>query len=481
MAVLAAHLPWKILEYAVLKLRNYLRKEANKDYVINKLLYAFPSKEQMVRDAVNSVLIKPYETVQEFKTHSSESSFPLWAYLTSHLKKDFAKKAERTADDWSTLQALHLLEFFNNYLKGKAQKAFESEAAFKTLEASVRKPSYSWTFEQMRDFRDSAGVPLLGKYTQDELEAWLREKTTKAEPGKLPDIVVIAFGQRPAIYVAKDRLLPLAVRLVGEARSALRPRVVDEWSKALREFERLEEMDDDEAFVASVLSRLGKEKPLLLALVEQRVLTLVYGELKGSRDSIPELDSYFYHGELVRADRLLSLDRHELLVDARMLLPLWYSIPVLSAIVGFFRRLGKKKRSKDGKPGAEARKEAPGGKSAKTAGERKAAFVAQAAAIEKVIVPEGYTLDEWLDELERRWNTMINPKAKADLTEDVRSLVRDYLRGVLRTLKPSALTKERLATLSDNLCDSQALVKIKAHADLGLYVQAYMVKLLKRA
>jgi hypothetical protein len=480
MVALADHLPWKILEYAVLKIRNHLRKESNKDYVINKLLYAFPAKEQMVRDSINALLIKPFETIQEFRSHASESSFPLWAYLTMNLKKDFSKKSERTSEDWSILQAVYLCEFFNNYLKGKAQKAAEAELAFKTLEACMKKPPYAYTFDQICDFRDSAAVPLLGKYGKDDLETWMKDKTTHAESGHLPEVVVVTFGSKPTVYIAKDRLLPLSVRLIGEARAEIRPKIVDEWSKAIRGFAKLEEMEEDEAFLKHVLERLALDKPLLLALIEQRLLPLVYAELKGTKDSIPELDGYFYHGELVGADRLLSLDRKELLTDARMLLPLWYSIPLLSAIIAFFKRMGKKKDAKPKGKGEDSTAKKPQEGTAKTLGDRRAEFIAQAQAIERKLVPEGYDLAEYLVELERRWNTLINAKAKADLTEDVNSLVRDYLRGILRTLKPSSLTYERLKTLADNLADSQALIKIKAHSDLVLYVQAYMIKLLKR-
>jgi hypothetical protein len=101
--------------------------------------------------------------------------------------------------------------------------------------------------------------------------------------------------------------------------------------------------------------------------------------------------------------------------------------------------------------------------------------------VEKAVVPQGMGLDDWLVELESKWNTLLNPQAKRDLTEDVNSLVRDYLRGVLRTLRGSTFTGERVTQLAETLAGSQSLIKIRNAQALKSYIVGYIVRLVKKA
>jgi hypothetical protein len=99
---------------------------------------------------------------------------------------------------------------------------------------------------------------------------------------------------------------------------------------------------------------------------------------------------------------------------------------------------------------------------------------------ERTLVPQGYKLEEYLQTLIGRWNNLLDPVAKANLTEDINSLIRDYLRGVLRTMKPSGFTADRLEMMSSNLADTPNLLKIRNHKALQEYIKLYMIKMLKR-
>jgi len=489
----SAYVPDKLLECAVLKVRQYLRRGGNKDYIQNKLLYAFSAKEIQLKEALGAILTKPFEAIAELQRSSSDFIFPFWAYLTSHLKKDLDKKTDKTAEDLAVCQAASLCEFYANHYKGKAQRLVDLEAAFKTLDQSLRKPPYSYTIEDVLAFRDAKGQPLLGKYSREDLEARLREQTTKGDPSRLPELLVVATGQGRRSYVAKDRLFPLALRLIGEARADLRSRLLDQWRRVLEDFRKSPAMEDDGAYAAELALLVQSRFPLLDALVQEGFLPLVYDELAMRNEAPPDLDHLFYKGALVPMDELLDLPRKVLLSDAKMLLPFWYSVPVLAALVRFVRRLGGAERRE---AGSEKRKSAlsavpkvqagaaPKAESANGAGapakDRRVEFSQAAAAVARELVPSGYSPDEYLRELEGRWNTLLNPAAKANLTEDVNSLVRDYLRGVLRTMRAGAFTTERVRGLAATLADSPTLLKIKNHAALELYIQLYMVKVLKR-
>ena len=98
---------------------------------------------------------------------------------------------------------------------------------------------------------------------------------------------------------------------------------------------------------------------------------------------------------------------------------------------------------------------------------------------EKKYVPEGSTLERELHSYEQTWNKMLSPQARENLTEDVNSLIRDYMRKILKTLRANNFTPERIRNLADTLVKTPNMQKIKDHAELHMYIQLYMIKLIK--
>ncbi|HUX36911.1 MAG TPA: hypothetical protein VMV44_03345 [Rectinemataceae bacterium] len=474
----SAFVPSKVIEYAVLKIRQYLRRGANKDYLYNKLLYAFASKEQVLKDAFALVLTRPYEAIEELRKSSNDFTFTFWAYLSSHLKKDLDKKNDKTPEEVSTYQASVICEIFANYYKGKAQRIVDLDLAFKALDACLRKPPLHFSIEDICLFKDGKGTPLLGKYTREELEAWLKDETTKAKAGALPELFIVATASGRRSYVMKDRMLALAMRLVGEARQDLRARILHEWKRLLEDFATTPAMEDDKAWRRELSFRIEERFSLLDALLKDRLLPLVYDELTSKGEAQPELERFFYRGDLVPVDELLDLHRKNMIADARMLLPFWYSVPILSALAKLFLRKSSAKKKAVKVPVFEKEE----GEPAKAAApkERKKEFAAAAAKVSGKLVPAGMTIDEYLLELEGRWNTMLNRDAKANLTEDVNSLVRDYLRGIIRTMKAENFTLDRVKGLASTLAGTPALLRIKNHSALELYIQLYMARALQK-
>jgi len=478
--------PDKLLEYALLKLRQYLRKGANKEFMYNKLVGAFPGKEGLLKDTLSGILTKPYEAIESMKTSESDFTYPFWAYFISAIKKDLEKKKDKAAEDWSTHQAAIICEFYANYYKGKAQRLVDLESAVKALDSGIRKPPFNFTIDEILSFRDSKGAPVLGKFGRDELEARIKEKSTKAEPGRLPELLVVSTGGRRA-FVAKDRALLLVVRQIAEARSDIRTRLIEQWHGLLGDFRTCPPMDDDAAFIGELSLQIEARFPILDALIRDRLLPLVRDEAASRSELPPDVARLFYKDDLIPLDELLDLSRKGLLADARMLLPFWYTIPVISTIARLIRRIGRYRAEKAASRlqtarDAVAEAEAKGRTASKirtlTAKERRAEFEAAATRIAKELLPPGRGLEEYLRELEGRWNTMLSAEAKHNLSFDVDSLVRDYLRNILRTMGKETFTLERVKNLGSSLADSPTLLKIKNHQALELYIQLYMTKIL---
>jgi len=482
----ADFVPDKLLEYALLKLRQYLRKGANKEFMFNKLAGAFPGKEGQLKETISGILTKPYGAIEGMKSSESDFTYPFWAYFISALKKDLEKKKDKSGEDLSLGQAAFVCEFYANFYKGKARRLADLEAAVKALDAGVRKPPFNFTIDEIVGFRDSKGAPILGKFGREELEAKMREKSTKAEPGKLPELLLVSTGGRRA-YVAKDRALLLVVRQIAEARSDIRTRLIDQWHRLLEDFRSCPAMDDDSAFIAELSLQIETRFPILDALIRDRLLPLVRDEAASRSELPPDIARLFYKDDLIPIDELLDLSRKSLLTDAKMILPFWYGIPIVSTIARLIKRLGRYRAEKYAARMQSARDaaleaEAKGRTASKirtpTAKERRAEFEAAATRIAQELLPPGRGLEEYLRELEGRWNTMLNAEAKRNLSFDVDSLVRDYLRNILRTMGGGTFTGERVRSLASSLADSPALLKIKNHQALEQYIQLYMTKIL---
>jgi len=480
LVVPSSFVPDKLLEHAVLKIRQYLRKGGNKDFMQNKLLVAFTGKEGQLKDALGAVMTKPTEAIAAIKGAATEFTFSFWAYLVSAVKKDLDKKTDKAVEDWAIDQAALLCEFYANYYRGKAQRLVDLEAALKCLDAGLRKPPYYYSIDDIVAFKDAKGLPLLGVVGREDIETRLRERCVKAEADRLPEVLVVASGGRRA-FVAKDRLLLLALRQASEARAELRARILEAWRLLLEDYRACEAMETDEAFRQELLSQVEARFPILASLLHDRLLPLVHEEARERGEAPAELDRLFYKGDVAPIDELLDLQRKTLLVDARMLLPFWYSVPILRGLARLFRRFSQGaflRRERPRKAAARDEAEAAPAPQVPAAAARRAEFAAAAAAVAKSLTPSGYSLEEYLVDLEGRWNTQITPQSKRDLTEDVQSLVRDYLRGILRTMRGSTFTVERVRNLAATLADSPALMRIKNHQALELYIQLYMTKVL---
>ncbi|MDP3179917.1 MAG: hypothetical protein Q8M76_18545, partial [Spirochaetaceae bacterium] len=489
--------PDKLLECSALKIRSFVRKEANKDFMYNKLVYAFSGKETQLKEALTETLTRPYDAIGELKRADSDFSFSFWSHLLASIKKDLEKKGEKTAEDLAIYQAAFICEFYANHFKAKAQRVVDREAAFKSLDASFRKAPHQFSLDDILAFSDSKGIPLLGKFSREELDERLRELSAHPEPGMLPDLLVLP-SQGRKVYVPKEKALFLALRLIGDARTELRTLLLEQWKKVLAEYRQIPPMRDDEEFLKELQSLVQSHFPLLHALLADNLLGAIALEMEGRGEIPADVEGLLDRGELVGLCQLLDLRRSALLTDARMLLPFWYSVSVLAFFAKLFKKLGgagkgqrkPRERRETAKlaattaatPAATAEKNAASaaskgpGKQEKSPQDRRAEFAAAATKVARELVPAGQGLDACLVDLEGRWNTLLNAQAKANLTEDVNSLVRDYLRSIVRNMGGSSFTSDRVKNLASTLAGTASLSKIKNRQALELYLQLYMAK-----
>jgi hypothetical protein len=474
--VMADMIPRRLIEAALLKIRNYLRNHGNKEYTLHKLTLQLPKKEGYLRDILNQILTRPLDCCTAIES-GGDFSYIFWAHFSILVKGDIKKKKDRLGDDIAAIQAIYIIEAANSYYKSLAAKKREKETALKDLEQHLNKPPYLYTLDQIVKFTSPKGVLLLSQYSREDLEEWLRKQTTESIDDALPKLLIIIGPDGWRYFVSKSKILLLCARLLGEGREAIKKAVSKRWVGLIQEYRSEPAMENDKDFEKLLFRYTGKLCPILAAILEDPKFQLVYEETEQSGTGIPTASRIFIKGALIPYASLFLLRRRDILEDAQLLLPFWYSMPVITAIIIFFKNLFRRRNMKQEslQNHEEENEDKPVAGKANT---RK--LLTAAREIEFTMVPSGYTLDTYLSELETRWSRLIDKQARANLVEDINSLVRDKLRQTMRVHRRFKITRENLIQLASNIVSrTPSLQNLSGKESLRMYIELYLIKLLQ--
>lgn len=480
-----------LLEIALLKLQAKLSKEEYHDYFLKKLKIANPGKEITVKNFFTTVTKKPDLALNSIK--DSAETFYQWNQLCFFIKKDFENLKDITQEDISLLQSICIIEYCSSYFRNKAQQDLQRSTALKNLELILNKPPYYFSKEAIKMFTDSRGIPLLGQYSESDLNDYLLKATTESEEGKLPNLLTFKMPSGGRNFVSKTKVLPLIVRLCNDARETVRDILTKECHVALKKFESTPEFKNQELFEKKLENIIKNISPALHSLLNAGYIQAVYFEMRVSKETTAEMLNLFHDGLIPPYSELLMISKEEIITDAKIMLPIWYTMPILSWFLSLFLGPPKPKKAKTAKKSTsvitkekesskkEEEEEEPINYAEKRdpAINRKTELKQAAQEAEKYYVPENSTLDRELASYEQVWNKLINKQSRADLTEDVNALIRDYVRKIVKTLKASNFTPDRVRNLAETLVKTPSLQKLKEQADLCMYIQLYMIKLIK--
>lgn len=470
----------KLLETALAKIRFRLRKEEYHDYFLKKIRIANPGKEIAAKNFFTQATTKPVEALEAIKT--SSDAFYFWSQLCYFMRLDYEKVKELQGEDISLLQSIFIVEISINYFKNKHQQNLQKTTALRNLEQIMNKPPYYFSMETILKLTDHKGIPLLGQYSQDDLNAFLHEATTSVDKTNLPPMLVFKTENQQRYFIYKTKVIPLVIKLCNDVREMAKTAISTEWQRAYKQFETLPEMKDQKAFEEKLEQVVKHNSPILYALLTSNFLSLVAFENKTDTDSSFHRIQLFSNGKLLPYSELLMISRQELVTDVQMLLPFWYTIPVFSWIAALFLKQPKKKAKKTTeKASLVLQKEETEPQETTQKKESRAKLLKESIIeLEKDLIPDGSTLAAELKSSCKEWNRMLNKQAYENLTEDVNSLIKDYLRRTLRSSRFSTFTHERMQNLAETLAKTPNLQKIQNTDALIRYIQLYFIKLLKK-
>ncbi|MCL2069807.1 MAG: hypothetical protein FWH19_02335 [Treponema sp.] len=470
--LLSRMIPRRLGEIAFLKVRAYLRRQKNKEFAVSRLKPQLPGKDEYIMNQINQVLYRPLECYKDI-AEGRGTSFLFWSYFCNLVKKDVREKKEFFEEDYAVIQSVFFIELLNGYHNALAIKQREREHALACLERLLAKSPYAYTIGQILQFKDPKGNLLLGLYAKEDLDAWIKEKT-KSSHSMLPELLVVQdANSMELIFIKKEKMLSYCVHLLTESRFMVKDAVSKHWRRLIAEFKNEPAMDKDDEFELLLYKFADKLCPSLMTLLADPKVALVHEEAEREMGSLPSALKIFEKGKLLPYSILFNLRRKEALNDAKLALPFWYSIPIIGGIIAFFKGLGGKKKKRKSKTAGDEEQVVLEEK------DRAKDVRAAAEDMEVSLVPAGYTIEEYLEELQSRWLKLINPQTRANVLEDVHFLIKNKLRSYLKVNRNAVPTQEALADLALTTVNSNpALSCLSGKSHLVLYLQLYMVKAL---
>jgi hypothetical protein len=469
-------IPRRLMEAAFLKVRYYLHNRNNRDYALNKLYPKLPGKEKYLLEMIDKITFRPLECLEDME---KPIDFPylFWTYFCPMVKNDIKEKNELSSEDLAVIQAVYVIEACSVFYREAAARKREAEVAFKTLDVRMEQPPWYFTMEEITGFTTDKGVPLLGLYSKQALEAYIQDKITTSDTTRLPEWLLLQNSKGGRWFTKKEKYLVICTRMLIDTRPLIKKEAVKRWTKMIREFQNESAMEKDTEFDKLLAAFTEAINPDLTLFLRDTKLLLVYEELERAQVTIPPAARIFKTGRLLPMNVLHLIRRKDILAAARAQLPFWYSVPVLVAIAAFFKKIGKKEKKPSAGYKIETAASAP--EEPKSGGKETKTVQRAAKAIEAEIVPPGKTSDQYLAELEGRWSRLLDNESSQNLILDVQTLVRDSLRRTLKMQKDRKITRETVSeTIGFLVSRTPALYNLGSQDALRLYMELYMVKLM---
>lgn len=479
-----SNLPAETLgDICIAKIRTLLLKEDQYEYFSKKLRISNPGKEIACKNFINKFVNFSENIITELK--NSGDSFYFWTQLCYFIRQDYESIKDFTPEDVNVLQAIYISEIITTYHKDKIKAEQQTQEALEALQKNLLKPPYYFTMQDILNFTNSKNVMLTKLYSADDLKKFLEHETSESEDegtAKLPRLLVFKIPSGTRYFIYKDNIVPLIIRLCNEAHETLGQMIKDQWVEELRNFNKLPEMTNAARFEEMLKEKTAKLSPVLHALLNANFLLMLTYELRAKNAEVQL--SLFEHDKLLPYSSLLLLRQQDILSNAKIELPIWYFIPLLSWIVSLFAKKPKQRHSTSSSNKSSFQKvydDMPGRSTSKSSKpvSRGKQLAQSAAKLEQLFAQEGSTVEREMVSYLKIWNKMIDKQARANLEEDVNSLIRDYIRKVLNTLHGSTFDSSRLENLARTLCSTPNMKRIGEPEALKMYVQMYIIHLLK--
>jgi len=519
LVVLSDLLDPELLQICVSKARLYLSIKRNYDYIFHRMQGIFQNKDQVVKEMFTKIIGQRNLAIATI-LNPDDFTFQFWSHFSSLIIKEFREKKDKLEREHGFSQSAYLLGFYNLYYKGTKQEKRDKELSFKQVEIGLRKSPYIFSFTDIMGFKDKSGFPLSRKIDRSELAEYLEKRTNPAAEQIIPDILKFNTSSDKYMFMNKEKYLSLTLRKIQEDSRELQSQYVDEWKDVLGDFKRLKMMNDRNLFIEDIAFRVRNMDPVLMMLMKFDYLVLCLEETKPPREVYMETERLFNRGRdnFKSLDEIFRLDRKSLYNNAKSMLPIWKTLPIIGPMAYFFKRLfsgvkkgaagikdpsdlisgfhkpntsqpiNRKKHKKSEEmnavevfpTGQDKPSSSSSGDKGKTSKEQLARYRKAVAKLKEHYVGKNGSLNDEILSSIGVWNPLMDGQAKQDLIEDVNSMIRDYIRGMKKGFSVKPPDVSRIRHFAEHLGENNAFDKIKKKEEFIRYMELYIVNILSK-
>jgi hypothetical protein len=469
LVVIPKMFPVRMLELAMVKIRDFIRVLKAKDFFAQKITTYFPGRDHVVREMMNTLFSQPLECLQNILS-GSDFNFSFFLCLHNLVKVAIHEEIEGDARSnpvkVAMLQSIGILLVFTNYYRAITVTQNDKNVAFAAAYAKLSEPPYCYSRSQIIRFPSKTGVPILSGYSDEDVDSFLKEKLNTGGDGELPELLIFKGPDNDNLYVKKEKVNNLAARLIIEARASVKEAVIHHWEYMLKNYRSEPAMQRDRDFDEFLMRLCTQCSQLLIPIIRDNKVRFLETEM--AHKNIGSAPQYFIGNEPVPLRNLLLLRRNEILDEIRISLPFWYSWPLVVSIIRFF------KYGKQGKATANAKTAAPH-TAAVPANENSLKKIAER--IAQDILPKEQTVQSWLAALTDRWNMLLDKTARARLSRDVDNIIKDHMRYVAKVQSLRTINSQMLDEIAERIIlTNSSLGKISDKDSLVQYIKLFIVK-----
>lgn len=474
--VLPSMLGTTLLKRAVGKIKTFLDKESNNDYIRSRVIAAMKKDETSVKTLILNIHSNIEKAIDSLMNPTTVS-FSFWSHLATSVIKEYQSKKSVYTGDYIYAQAAFLIGYYNVYYKGRCQKNADKESAFKILKTRLRKDPYCFSLRDMYSFVDDKGTELVKICGKDDFNDYVNKLISEVDSFGLPEIVMVKTESGKDYFISRDIFALYLFKEIDETSRFFKNEIVMEWKDSLESYTQLDEMRSDAAFEKLLVKKLKSQRPVLLAMLDYKMFTLLLSHSSTKEEDKMELYRLvdLDNGSLSPYSTILSLNRSSLFSEVKDLVPIYKSNGILKGFVTFFGKLfGLFSIMKNGKKSKKGAKELDFKKTSSDD------FSQAVTKLMEEYVGEDGDIELSMDDLIQKWNPLFDPVKKANLVEDVNAMIRDYLRKIKHSFTVSMPERERVESMALRLSENSAFEAIKKKEPLRKYMVLYMIDQLSK-
>jgi hypothetical protein len=410
--------------------------------------------------------------------------------------KDLYEKNEKTAPDIAVFQSMALLRAFTNFGRTAAQKEAQKISDQKDFSSKMKKPPHIFSASELYEMKDKVGTPYSQKYSNEFVTDFITKATARKEDEDLPSLVSVSADAKKEYFVDREMVSQVFLKKLVESSKEIKGKYIKEWGQVLKKYKTNKEMQSDKVYIESLNAVIKNDFKLFNALLNPDLIYLANKSYNQNKNIKSAVDACFSEpGKFKSIDKILNMDREELIKEVRASIPLHFSIPIIGRLIGFFISLlvrkekedtsaGNQKTSVDNEEvfqefGSSSKEDKDFRQADSDRGKQSQDLLTSINSLKKKYLSSGKDMEHTLAELIEKWNYMVDKTARKHLTEDINSLIKDFLRSKKRLIvRYKTMDEERISTLADDLLRQMTNLKIKNRDAFRDYIELYMLKLL---